>query len=116
MTPTVAPGDGLSHPFASLPIVWFLTDQEFEMSNPSDTNSDTNSNDLQGEGNYEATRRYDKAAKDFAESGKVDDAARAAKPASPEEAEEMNQAERTGKSHSKGEDPAITSPKPGGEK
>ena len=27
--------------------------------------------DLQGEGNYDATRRYDKAARDFVQSGKV---------------------------------------------
>lgn len=61
--------------------------------------------DLQGEGNYDATRRYDKAAKEFAESGQVDDAARAARPGSAEEAEELRRAEREGQSHSKGEDP-----------
>jgi len=61
--------------------------------------------DLQGEGNYDATRRYDKAAKEFAESGKVDEAARAARPDSAEEAEELRRAEREGQSHSKGEAP-----------
>ena len=34
----------------------------------------TDSKDLQGEGNYDATRRYDKAATDFAKSGKVEEA------------------------------------------
>ena len=58
---------------------------------------------VQGEGDYEAGRRYDKAAREFAESGKVEPAARDAAPGSTEEAEKMQQAEDTGKSHSKGE-------------
>ena len=58
---------------------------------------------IQGEGDYEAGRRYDKAAREFAESGKVEPAARDAAPGSAEEAEEMQQAEQEGKSHSKGE-------------
>jgi len=66
--------------------------------------------DLQGEGNYDATRRYDKAAKEFAESGKVDEAARAARPDSAEEAEELRRAEREGQSHSKGEDASAQQP------
>ena len=68
--------------------------------------------DLQGEGNYDATRRYDKAAHEFAESGKVEEAARAARPTSPEEAEQMIRAELAGKSHSKGEDLATTTTVP----
>jgi len=60
--------------------------------------------DIQGEGNYDATRRYDKAAGDFAKSGKVDDAARAAQPRDAKEAEELRRAEQAGRSHSKGED------------
>lgn len=59
---------------------------------------------IQGEGDYNAGRRYDKAAHEFAESGKVEEAARDARPKTPEEAEEMSRAERAGKSHSKGED------------
>ncbi len=62
---------------------------------------------LQGEGNYDATRRYDKAARDFVQSGQVDGAARAARPTSTEEAEALRRAESEGKSHSKGEDPAL---------
>lgn len=68
--------------------------------------------DLQGEGNYDATRRYDKAARDFVQSGKVDEAAREAQPDTPEQAESLKRAEEIGKSHSRGEDPAITAPKP----
>jgi len=59
--------------------------------------------DLQGEGNYDATRRYDKAARKFAKSGKVEEAARAARPDSTEEAAELERAEQEGKSHSKGD-------------
>lgn len=63
--------------------------------------------DIQGEGNYDATRRYDKAASDFAKSGKVDEAARAAQPKNEQEAEQMRRAERAGRSHSKGEDSGM---------
>ena len=72
----------------------------------------TDDKDLQGEGNRDASRRYDKAAHEFAQSGKVDDAARAARPRTPEEAEELYRAEQAGKSHSKGEDPAAAVPSP----
>ena len=60
---------------------------------------------VQGEGDYEAARRYDKSAQDFARSGKVAEAARKAKPHDPKEAEELKRAEEIGKSRSKGEDP-----------
>lgn len=72
----------------------------------------TDNKDLQGEGNYDASRRYDKAAHEFAESGQVEDAARAARPRTPEEAAELYRAEQAGKSHSKGEDPAVAVPLP----
>lgn len=65
----------------------------------------TSSGKVQGEGDYEAARRYDKSARDFAQSGKVDGAARRAKPSGPEEAEALKRAEEAGKSRSKGEDP-----------
>ncbi|HWH80639.1 MAG TPA: hypothetical protein VNU71_00215 [Burkholderiaceae bacterium] len=67
--------------------------------------------DLQGEGNYDATRRYDKAARDFAESGKVEPAARAAEPEDAAEAESLKRAEEIGKAHSKGEDATSKSAK-----
>ncbi len=63
--------------------------------------------DVQGEGDYEAARRYDKAARDFAESGKVEPAAHEAAPGSAAEAEEMKRAEEIGKSHAKGEDKSV---------
>ncbi len=73
-------------------------------------NKPTDDKALQGEGNYDASRRYDKAAHDFAQSGQVDAAARAAHPGSPEEAAELLAAEQAGKSHAKGEDPAVATP------
>ena len=62
--------------------------------------------DVQGEGNYDAARRYDKAAREFVDAGKVDEAARSAKPENEAQAEALKRAEDAGKSHSKGEDPA----------
>ncbi|HYC44029.1 MAG TPA: hypothetical protein VED01_00965 [Burkholderiales bacterium] len=56
-----------------------------------------------GEGNYKATQDYNERTKDFIESGKVDEAARKAKPKNKQEAQQMSQAEQEGKSHSKGE-------------
>jgi hypothetical protein len=62
---------------------------------------------IQGEGDYEAARRYDASAQAFAQSGKVDKAARDAKPASGGEDKAMRDAEQRGLAHSKGEDPAL---------
>jgi hypothetical protein len=64
-----------------------------------------NKDQVQGEGDYDAARRYDKAAEEFAKSGKVDRAAHDAAPESAQQAEEMRKAEDIGKSHSKGEGP-----------
>ncbi len=62
---------------------------------------------VQGEGDYEADRRYRESVDAFVKSGKVADAANAAKPASAREEEELRAAERSGEAHSKGEDPAL---------
>ncbi len=56
---------------------------------------------------YEAARRYDKGAHDFAESGKVAPAARAAMPGTAADAQQMAEAEAKGRARSKGEDPAL---------
>jgi hypothetical protein len=63
--------------------------------------------EVQGEGDYAAARRYDKAAREFAESGKVEPAAHDAAPADAKEAAELERAEQAGKSHAKGEDPLL---------
>jgi len=63
---------------------------------------------VQGEGDYEAARRYDKASREFAESGKVEPAAHDAAPENTREADELERAEDEGKSHSKGEGPLVS--------
>ena len=63
---------------------------------------------VQGEGDYNAGRRYDKASRDFAESGRVEPAARDAVPDDAREAEDIEPAEQEGKSHSKGEGPLVS--------
>jgi len=77
-----------------------------------------------GEGNYAASRQYNEATKNFAQSGRAEPAARAAAPRSESEAREMADAEAEGKRHAKGEDPALnrnsrtpqsTAPRPGKE-
>ena len=65
---------------------------------------------VQGEGDYDAARRYDQGARELAESGRVDEAARNARPTSAEEAEQLRRAEREGQSHAKGEDPLLDKP------
>lgn len=70
--------------------------------------SDTPKKDqVQGEGDYEAARRYNQDQKAFSESGRVEQAAHDAAPKTPEEAEAMKRAEEEGKSHSKGEDKGM---------
>jgi hypothetical protein len=69
------------------------------MNQPSDNGK------IQGEGDYDAARRFDKAEREFVESGKVKEGVRKAPPGSAEEAAEMKEAEEKGKSRSKGEAP-----------
>ena len=58
---------------------------------------------VHGEGNYEAAREYDKGVEEFVESGKVEEAAKKAKPRNQQEAQEMEQAEQEGLRHAKGD-------------
>lgn len=62
---------------------------------------------VQGEGNYDAARRHRESVEEFVDSGKVDQAAHDAAPKNKAEQDQMDEAERAGKSHSKGEDPAL---------
>lgn len=71
---------------------------------------DKSENKVQGEGDYEAARRYDKSARDFAQSGQVKPAADQATPRSDREAEDLERAEEIGKSRAKGEDPQVKRP------
>jgi len=62
----------------------------------------------EGEGNRTAARVYNRATKEFARSGKVEEQAKRAEQAieGPQRAE-LERAEESGKSKSRGEDPAV---------
>jgi hypothetical protein len=67
-----------------------------------------NSHDqVEGEGSYTGTKDYNQRTRKFIDAGKVEDAARNAEPKSEEEKRAMEKAERAGKEHAKGEDPAL---------
>lgn len=57
---------------------------------------------IQGEGNYDAAREYNRQTRAFIATGKVKEAADKSAPRNDREAEEMRQAEAEGKSHAKG--------------
>lgn len=62
----------------------------------------------EGEGNRTAARQYNDAQKKFAESGKVEPAAKdAAKAVDGPEGSELRKAEEIGKRHAHGEDPQL---------
>ena len=56
-----------------------------------------------GEGNYKATRQYNAGLKDHVEHHDIEKEARDAAPRNAKEEQEMEEAERIGRSHSKGE-------------
>ena len=62
---------------------------------------------VHGEGNYEATRKYNEGLGKFVKSGRVSKAARDAAPATDADELQMAAAEAEGKRHAKGEDPAL---------
>jgi hypothetical protein len=62
---------------------------------------------VQGEGDYEATRRYRKRTDEYLKNNDVDKAAIRAAPTTKQEAESLQAAEAAGKRRAKGEDPAI---------
>ncbi len=56
-----------------------------------------------GEGSYEATRDYQKDIEEYLKNADYEADAKAAKPRSQQEARELDEAEKEGRSHSKGE-------------
>ena len=63
-----------------------------------------------GEGNYDASRKYNAATKRFVESGRVAQAARDATPKTAREAAEMKQAEQAALLRAKEKKPAVKEP------
>ncbi len=62
---------------------------------------------IQGEGDYAATRRYRKRTEEYLENNDVEKAAVRAAPQTAAEAEDLAAAEAAGKKRAKGEDPAL---------
>ena len=62
---------------------------------------------IQGEGDYEASRRHRKRVDEYLNNNDVEKAAVRAAPTSSREAEDMKAAEAAGKRRAKGEDPAL---------
>ena len=73
-----------------------------------DQDRDKPENANQGEGNWAAAKAFNRDQKKFAESGKVDPAAKdAAKAVDGPEDSELRKAEELGKRHAHGEDPQL---------
>jgi hypothetical protein len=66
---------------------------------PSDQAKPAATAQVQGEGDYEATRRFEQDERDFLKHADVPDLARRAAPKSKQEAAEMEKAEEIGRSH-----------------
>ena len=64
---------------------------------------DAQGSQVEGEGSYTATRDYQKNIKEYLDKADVASDAEAAKPRSESEARDLEEAEREGRSHSKGE-------------
>jgi hypothetical protein len=63
---------------------------------------------IKGEGDYNAARRYRQDVEEFAKTGDVEGAARAAKKAvEGEEGNKLREAEKAGKARARGEDPKL---------
>jgi hypothetical protein len=69
-----------------------------------------NDNKVQGEGDYEAARRYRERTDEFVENNDIEEAALKAAPRTPQEAADLQAAEAAGKKRAKGEDPALRRP------
>lgn len=65
------------------------------------------SSKVQGEGDYQAARRYRQRVKEYLDGANVRKAAKQAAPRSRGEAEQLSAAEAAGRKRAKGEDPAI---------
>jgi hypothetical protein len=68
--------------------------------------SSTSKSNVQGEGDYASAKKYNAQARAFAESGKVDQAARDAAPRNAQEKDAMRRAEAEGRAHAKSGDNA----------
>ena len=88
------------------PVPRILQQQPERQSDPQQQragSADFQGGQVEGEGSYSASRDYQKNIKDYLDKADVQSDAEKAKPRSESEAREMEEAEREGRSHSKGE-------------
>ena len=74
------------------------------------TDSKPKPDEVQGEGNYDAARRYNEATREHVRSHDVEREAREAEPTNADEARDMERAEQKGRSRASEEDPLLDDP------
>jgi len=77
--------------------------QQQQQSGSNEFQSKPGAQQQMGEGSYEGTRQYNQRTEEYLKKADVEADAEAAKPRSEQQAREMEQAEKEGRSHSKGE-------------
>jgi len=75
-----------------------------------DQGKDKSEDEVQGEGDYRAARRYNEATREFVEEEDVAEAARDAEPRSEREQQQLERAEQAGRQRAKDEDPLLDHP------
>jgi hypothetical protein len=98
-------------PDGSPELDWYEAERQLAaMSSPAGgdkrTKTEGQSGPIQGEGDYQAAERYRGEVAAFIKTADIEKLAKQAKPQSPKEARDQDLAERAGKGHSKGDDPA----------
>jgi hypothetical protein len=77
--------------------------QQQQQSGSNEFQSKPGAQEQMGEGSYEGSRQYKERTEEYLKKNEVEADAEAAKPRSEQEAREMEEAEKEGRSHSKGE-------------
>ncbi len=81
-----------------------------DIDKPVENTTDSKPDEVQGEGNYDAARRYNEATREHVRSHDVEREAREAEPANADEARDMERAEQKGRSRASEEDPLLDDP------
>ena len=75
-----------------------------------DQGKDKSEDEVHGEGDYRAARRYNEATREFVEEEDVAEAARDSEPQSEREQQQLERAEQAGRQRAKDEDPLLDHP------
>jgi hypothetical protein len=81
-----------------------------DVDKPVENTTDSKPDEVQGEGNYDAARRYNEATREHAQSHDVEREAREAEPTSADEARDIERAEQKGRARASEEDPLLDDP------